>query len=872
MPGGDQVQIYLLDGFAVQRGQARVEPEDWKRRKAAALLQRVSVEGKLLKDQAIEFLWPNLAPAAGANNLYRTLHSLRRTLDRELGEGASDATIVFRHGVVSLADGVWVDAQAFEAAARGKDRDDLERALKLYEGPLLPNARYDEWTLPHRDAYQQAYREASLRLAEAHASGGEPARAIDLLSPLLKHDPADEVAHRELMRSYARVGRRHDALRQYQECVEQLRQELGVDPAPATRDLYESILAGTFPPQKETGEGARWSPPAATEVGAAGKPLVGRAEELALLEEALEAAEDGQGSTWLIEGFPGIGKSRLAQEILGRADRRGFKVLSGAAHEEEGQLPYHPFVEAFDRAVAHAEGLSSHPLSNVKLKPEGEGVKDALALYRSVVSFLAHQEHGRPFVMLVDDLHEADEGSLQLFHYLARQTPNLRGMLLATFRSGEAGQATTFDTVLNSLYRERFGGRLELEPLSREGVAEILRHELGKSPAEELVRSVHDICEGNPFFAQEVVRAARAKGLLVEGEETVSLGGEVLRQHIPKELMALLKGRVSELGPEMEEVLTAAAVLGREFRFELLQGMVDLPDAQLLDALDLALESDHVQETESGYRFRHGLIRQALYKSLSRIRRQRLHRVAAEALQPAASERDEAVLARVEALAHHHARSDQPHLAIDYLVQAGEKAARMYAFEVAVEHFERALELMDELKVDDAQKRFDLLASIEGYHGLLADTPKAVEAGNRALEIRGEDWAPSPEQRAFIRRRSAIHLITAGRLQEAESTLEAALEHLEGRAESTEYSRVLYNLAQLRWHQNRYQEAYQIAERSLAIAERLDDRDSVARAFEMLALACHSLGKWQQGIAYEEQREAVSGSALDVDSAFDVHL
>ncbi|MDX1600480.1 MAG: BREX system ATP-binding domain-containing protein [Anaerolineales bacterium] len=873
MPQEDRIQIYLLGRFLVTRGDARVVPSDWSRRKAAALLQRVAVEGRLLKEEAVEFLWPDLDPDAGANNLYRTLHSLRKTLNEQLGEGAAEQTIEYESGVLSLPDAVWVDVHAFKSAAQEQDPVSLKEAITFYEGELLPNARYADWTQPHRQSLQHLYREASLALAEHHVSQGEHAAAIEFLSPLLQKDPADEVVHRELMRCYANVGRRHDALRQYQTCIQRLREDVGVDPSPSTRDLYQEILEGRYPSEpiepRPGGEEPLQVLPADL---ISSSPLVGREEELSKLRQALESAAEGRGGTRFIEGFAGIGKTHLAQAVLDEAQEQGFRVLMGGAHEEEGQLPYQPFVEAFDRWAGKTGGSTSHPLSSADPASAGEERQDALSLYRSAAAYLAEGEEKRPFVLLIDDLHEADEGTLQLFHYLARQMPNRRGLLLATFRSGGAESGSMFAALLNSLYRERLGERLKLSPLERGQVLRILEAELDGTPSGELVQAVHEISEGNPFFALEITRALRAEGGFTAHEGKVTLRDKGLLAQTPHELLTLLKDRVRDLGDPVEETLNGAAVLGREFSFELLQDVIGLSDLELLDALDVALDSELVQESEVGYRFRHGLIRRALYDSLSRARRRVLHRWAGDALEALPTDQQQTALAHVERLAHHFSHSDQRRRAIDYLIQAGHKAAGMYAFELAVEHLEHALELMEELDVSDPEKRFDLLVSIEGYHGLLADTPQAVEAGRRALQVRGDDWEPAPEQRALVHRQAAIRLITSGQLDQAETELEDALEELEGRPESLEHARVLYNLAQLRWHQNRYSEAFEIAERSLGVAESLEDREAIARAYEMLALACHSLGEWKQGMDFEQRRESLTGTDIDVDSAFDVHL
>jgi tetratricopeptide (TPR) repeat protein len=197
----------------------------------------------------------------------------------------------------------------------------------------------------------------------------------------------------------------------------------------------------------------------------------------------------------------------------------------------------------------------------------------------------------------------------------------------------------------------------------------------------------------------------------------------------------------------------------------------------------------------------------------------------------------------------------------------------VFAFEVAINYFERALALLDALGLPGSARRFRLLESLGKYYKLLADTPQAVSAFERALVVSGEDWQPRACDRARIRRLAAMGLLTAGRLDEAALHLQHAQAELEGGLDDEiELANVLYNVAQLHWHRNEYREAFAVAQRSLAVAERVNDREAIARAFEMLALACHSLGEWQIGIGYEQKRTALAGPGLDVGDAFDVHL
>src|SRR6185437_4078269 len=193
------LRVFLLGRFEVIHGEQSVRASAWTRRKAATLLQRLAYERRLLKEQAIELLWPEGDPLSSANNLYRTVHALRQTLDTALGAGVAEAIFTFHDGMFTLADGVWVDAAEFESLAHSKDRADLLAALRLYTSDFLPEDRYAEWTLVPRAALSRQHREVRLSLAAYAREAREYNDAITLLTPLLTHDPADEVAHRELM-------------------------------------------------------------------------------------------------------------------------------------------------------------------------------------------------------------------------------------------------------------------------------------------------------------------------------------------------------------------------------------------------------------------------------------------------------------------------------------------------------------------------------------------------------------------------------------------------------------------------------------------------------------------------------------------------
>ena len=871
------IRIYLLGRFEIVREGRTLRADEWPRRKAAALIKYLAIQKRLVKDQAIDLFWPDSDLDSGANNLYRTLHELRQTLNKSLGEDSADLVFQFEDGVLSLDDSVWVDAIELErlCSALSKNQSEqivsLEEAIALYQGDLLPDDLYAEWTLTLRESLRRACHDASLALAGLYRDTGQYDRIFPLLKPLLAYDPADEPVHRELMRAYALTGRRHDALRQYQTCVQALASELDLTPEPETAALYTQILKAQLRP----------SPSTQSTVRARSGPirlqpspfLVGREAEFETLRFWQESIQQGRGQTIMIAGDTGVGKTLLAGEVLCASVAAGRRVLIGAAHEQEGQLPYQPFVEAFDQFLSEqGRPPSENPITHLKDR-SGDMQRDQRALFNAAAKFLTDLAAESPVLLLVDDLHAADEASLHLFHYLARQTRAAPVLLFATYRTDLASSVgTPFGSLLNVLYRERLIETLNLSPLSNDAAALIVNHTLGRKAASPLVEAIHEIAEGNPFFLQEITRSLLKSDKLEEREGQWILKIEAeLRP--PANLEGLLRERVARLGVQAESVLISAAVIGREFDFESLRAMIALPDGDLLDALDTALMAHLLEETNVGYRFRHALIRRALYDSLSRARRARLHSRAGEAIEAAFGLRPHGLTPYIEDLAYHFNLSDRRDRALEYLIQAGQKAASLYALEVAAGHFEQALALMDALALTDPVRRWMILESLGWWHTILANTPRAVECFERAIGLPPADgWASAPHDRVRLHLGAFKGLITVGDTESSERHLRQALSEVNEQANAPEIADLMYGVAQLHWHKGEYQQAFEAAQKSLSVAERVNKPDAIARAFEMLALSCHSLGEWQQGLVFEEKRALLAGSGLDVSDAFDVHL
>jgi DNA-binding SARP family transcriptional activator len=841
--------VHLLGRFSVERAGMEIPATAWKRKRPVELLVALALApGRALhREELIDRLWPDKDLDAGANNLYRALHDLRRTVGEEIA--------IVERSTVRLADGVWTDVEAFENAVASSDRALLGDALSLYRGELLPDDPYSELLEGKREALRQRFVDAALRLArelDGHASD----RQVELLRRLLEVAPATEEAHRLLMLALARAGRAGDALKQFTRCVAVLREKLDREPARETRELQARIASGELGAEARPARRAGWSHVARRLLGTCEpRRICGRAPALCEIETLVGA---GRGVRLLI-GEAGAGKSRLAVEGARLASEAGAVVLAGIGYDFAATAPYTPFVDAWtDHLRAGGDPVTPNPFLAFRPTPGASAQEDRLRLFQAVEQALAGLAGKGGVYLFLEDVHLADESSLHLLHYLARATRQLPLMLVATLREEEVRAGTPLHTLLGGLQRERLAERIQLGRLDRAATGEMVADLVGRACDAAIVDAVQAIAEGNPFYTEEVVRAL--------GDADPGSA----RPALPADLLDGVRQRVSRLGRDAERLLAVASVVGQHFEFETVRRAVELDAAPALDALERGLEARIIEEDGQGYRFRHALTRQALYGALTHARRVYLHRAVAEALEQQPERVKESL---AEMLAHHHEQAGQLDRALPHLLLASERARNRLGFGEAVGFCEQALSVLDVLGEEPGPQRFGLLASMGSMRVALGELGAAVRDLDHAAELaRRDGWRPSPDERARAWRMAALALIEAGELDQAEARLERALAEIGAREESSELSSLLYLYAQLRWHQARHREAYELAERCLAEAERRDDQEAIAKGFEMLALACHSLGEWREGREYEKQRQQRMSGTLDVASAFDVHL
>ena len=482
-------------------------------------------------------------------------------------------------------------------------------------------------------------------------------------------------------------------------------------------DRYQSFLdVRTDLRQLQQGAGAILMTSAAAPSPSGRTPYVGRESERAEARRHLEQAIEGHGGVLLLGGEPGVGKTRLAEELLLEARQRGCLALTGRCYEMEGTPPFIPWVEIVQRsmrvvpAAAFRDALGDAASEVAKLVPElRQRFQDIPPpvelppeqqrryLFSNFLAFVEHAARVSPHVILLDDLHWADESTLLMLQHVAQHASEIPLLIVGTYREVDLEVARPFAKMLEALTRQRLAHKLPLHRLPEAGVGDMLRALSGQIPPNDLVAAIFTETEGNPFFVEEVFQHLSEEGRLFDekGQWRADLRVEDLE--VPEGIRLVIGRRVERLSPEAGRVLTTAAVVGRSFDLALLEALGDAEGDALLTALEEA-EAAKLIQTVSSWRevrweFAHGLIRQTLESSLSLPRRQRAHLRVAEATEQVYGDRVDRYAADV---AHHLFQAGiaaDLERTVSYLTLAGDQALDAGGFEEALGDFDRALSL-----------------------------------------------------------------------------------------------------------------------------------------------------------------------------------
>ena len=725
------VELRLAGTFRVVRDGIELTDGQIGSRKSRTLLKLLAVErpGLVPVDRIVDILWPNERPTAPEQNVATLVSRLRAVLGADLIQGgragyrlaAAPGIVVDLDAAASLCDqaeGKLVTAVAVALAA-------AERAHELLSaGTAIGDEPYADWADPAREQVRRLLRRVRLAAAEAALATGDPRLAAGYAEAAMTADPLDEAAHRWYMSASAAAGEPAKALAAYETLRRRLGRDLGTDPAPQTRELHLAILreqdsnpaAGTA----HSGPPAGVTRPGVTRPG--GTALVGRDSEIGVLREAWGAAVAGQPGLVTIVGEAGIGKTALAEFLAAEATADGGTVLRTRCYETERSLFLQPIVEAIAPVVASASAsalrqlLGEHAAAAAGLLPEvaailgppppgrGSMEMERRRAFEAVRAFLRGLAERNPVLVLVDDLQYAGQSTVELMHFLGRETAATRLLVVATIRAEHDAQV---GAALAPVAR-----RVELGPLGPDAVGQLARAAGQGGLADRILERTR----GHTLFVVEVLRA------LASGDAGV-----------PESLRTAVQARVRRAGPAVEALLRAAAVLGATVDPLTVGVMLDLVPATALELCEAALEARLLVVSGRDYEFANDLIREVLYASSPEPTRLAHHRRAADLL-----------TGQPESLARHAAAAGDWLRAARAWLRAGEDAMARYAASDAAALATQALEAGERVADLEVSARALVLRG-RAHHATgadaaaLADLTRGADearmAGDRRLEM-----------------------------------------------------------------------------------------------------------------------------------------
>jgi DNA-binding NarL/FixJ family response regulator len=587
------------------------------------------------------------------------------------------------------------------------------------------------------------------------------------------------------------------------------------------------------------------------------KPIVcpitiGRDPHLAAVDRLLDQLIAGSGQTLLVAGEAGIGKSRLVAETKARAAERGVLVLQGQCFETDRSLPYAPFVDLLrgfttshpNLASAELEvlpelvdgplivslggGGSRAPAGPLPAGSTSEPEQQKRRLFRALTQLIGDLAQLQAVLLVVEDIHWADETSLELLRALARTAVQRRLLVVLTYRNDEVDDSLR--GLLTALDRERLSVELRLQRLTLAELDAMLHaiFEATRPGRAEFVDLLYGLTEGNPFFIEEVLRA-----LVGAGDIFLEDGGwnrkPVSELRVPRSVDDAVQRRSAQLSPAARDAIAIAAVAGRRFDFELLSALTGHDEATLLLIVKQLIEAGLVaEESADQLAFRHALTRQAIHGGLLARERRALHRRVAEALEQLGRGSSDDAAAD---LAYHFAEAGMAEPALGYARRAGARALRMYAPHAALGQLTRALDMTRQLGVAADPELFRLRAQAHDFAGDFSSANADLDAARQAARARGDREA---EWRALLDQ----GLLWAGRdYARSGAYANEALELARAIGDERLLAQTLNRVGNWHMNQDELGEAMRYHQQALGLFEALGDERGRAETLDLLGMA-----------------------------------
>ena len=689
--------------------------------------------------------WPDSTDTQALTNLRRELHNLRHVLGDEPSLVVTSRDLCWCDSETSRVDIRIFDIErkaALAAAAAGDGAGILAHAacaIAQYGGELLPGM-YDDWVLDARAELERQCVDLCDLLCATRARRGDLAGAVAAARRRIQLQPLEETGYRTLMLLQADLGDRAGAVSTYHHCASVLERDLAVVPGPATRQVFQRLMAQVDP----AGTRLPAAEPAAGRSGFAAAALVGRSRELGLLQDLWRTAAAGRPGLALVCGGAGVGKTRLVAEVAGLARLQGAVVASAQCFGTSGQLALAPVAEWVRNPAVQSATATLDPAWRAevdRLVPSGSrGERGAGA--RAMVD--AWQRHrffeglarallavGRPMLLVLDNVQWCDQETLAFLAFCLGLVPGAPVLVAGTLRNDNLGENPELADWTVRMRATGLLTELSLSPLEVADTARLAEAISGRPLGEAGTSLLQATTGGFPLYIVEAVR-----GSIDLGSTPAPLG----------DLTAVLRDRLEQATAAAREVAGLAAAVGTNFTLDLLTEASDLDADTVVGAVDELWRRRIMHEFRDGYDFSHDLVREAAYAQVSPPKRWLLHRRIAQGLELLHADNMDMVSAQ---LAEQYARGGRPERAVAYYRRAADVAADMFAHAEAIRLHKEALSIVRGLPEGKDRDRQEL-AVLEAMAAPLSRQVRLLLPGApadaRTLDRAGGiAWAPGLE-------------------------------------------------------------------------------------------------------------------------------
>ena len=860
------LEIFFLGDYRILWNKSPLKPFPTKKTRGLFAYLVTHRKRSHTRTQLAGVFWPDYPEDRALRNLSTTLWRIRQVIPEGYIKVEGE-----RIGFITNSQ-YWLDFQEFERLCLNSSGPGhlaaLEKAVDLYQGDFLAGW-YQDWSLIEVEKLRSMYIQALFELMVNFQEQGHSKNALEFGLKILLADPLREDVHFLVVKLYAVLGHRQAALQQFENCKNLLQQELGLDPTPEMIALVDQIQlmpteAARQIPDLDLG---KTKPATRTSFDDFDRlPLIGRNVERTELLGYLDKLNHNAGDIVLLEGEPGIGKTRLMEEIAAGAEWRGMQVLWGHC----GKEPYQPFVEALSKALTplRISQISRIINSNLidpllKLFPElaaefplqhdhqVEADIEKEQLFRALTACLIALNQISPHVFVLENWHLMDSETVELLPRLAEQISDARLLILGTARGGELRENQFIWQRLLELDRAGSLSRLCLDHLSLDESLRLVESLLGQGQAKrEIINKVYDQTKGNPLFILETLKDLFETDQIVRDKQGLWQLGRDEGFVLPQAIQEVILSRLDKLSADERMLLEIASTLSDSFDYDLWRLAAGWDDDQILICSSSLLQHQWLVEVPEGYRFGHDLIKQVTYEQIDTSRRCQFHHQAGLSLSQCYPE-------QVGELARHFFLADDFRRALEYAQLAGQRAERFYASASAIDFYSRAIHCAQEIGGESGSTALIQAAERRGRaYEILGDYQQALED----FEIMYKAAENMGDIKNMAKATRLIGWNIGNRMGDRQKGFEKsnlALE-LALQADDRQLVAIIYrDLGSYHNMMGEYRQSIDALHAALEIFRELGDLEGEAACLQFMAVGFHFISRYDQSLSHYQQALAL---------------